>query len=347
MLGTLFENTKCILLVTDERFNIRYASSSLESTFGLQPYSILGRNAFEFVPESEREAWMNCLQESSGNKSSEIGLPGADGQQLYFEVTVTNHVANSEIRGMVVILHDITERKQKQRKLQNTNDQLDQFIFKTIHDLRAPIHSALGLIDLSSQSAPDDREKYISLIRANLQKIDSFIDEVTSFYRNDKLGVARERIDFSQLFHAEKEFLANLPGAADMKFLYEFRESSDLFSDPFRIKTILTNVLSNAIKYSDPLKAERYVRVNVSVDENACRITVTDNGRGIDQKHVDKIFDIFFRSHTTLPGTGLGLYIVKDTIMRLEGEIRVESTLGEGTTFYITIPNSIESVLQD
>jgi PAS domain S-box-containing protein len=340
LLGKLFENTKNILLVTDEKFNIRYASSSVETTFGLQPYSVLGRNAFELVRLRDREAWLACLQENRGNRSAEISLEMPGGNEMHFEVTVTNHVSNSEIRGMVVIMHDITERKLKHRKLEQTNDHLDHFIFKTIHDLRAPIHSAIGLIDLSFRSGAEEREKYISLIKSSLQKMDSFIEEVSSFYKNEKLAIVKEKINFDGLFQSEKEFLQDLPGAREINFEYDFKGSSDLFSDSLRLKTILTNILSNSIKYSDPFKDIRFIRVSVHVDASRCRIAVQDNGLGIDEQHLDKIFDIFFRSHLQVNGTGLGLYIVKDTVSRLGGEIEVESTLGVGTSFVITLPNT-------
>jgi PAS domain S-box-containing protein len=340
LLGKLFENTKSILLVTDEKFNIRYASSSVETTFGLQPYSVLGRNAFELVRLRDREAWLACLQENRGNRSAEISLEMPGGNEMHFEVTVTNHVSNSEIRGMVVIMHDITERKLKHRKLEQTNDHLDHFIFKTIHDLRAPIHSAIGLIDLSLRSGAEEREKYIALIKSSLQKMDSFIEEVSSFYKNEKLAIVKEKINFDGLFQSEKEFLQGLPGAREINFEYDFKGSSDLFSDSLRLKTILTNILSNSIKYSDPFKDIRFIRVSVQVDASRCRIAVQDNGLGIDEEHLDKIFDIFFRSHLQVNGTGLGLYIVKDTVSRLGGEIEVESTLGVGTSFVITLPNT-------
>lgn len=150
----------------DEKFNIRYASSTVETTFGLQAYSVLGRNTFEFVRESDRESWYTCLQETSGNKSSEISLVTPEGLELHFDTTVTNHVANNEIHGMVVVMHDITERKLRLKKLQKANDHLDHFIFKTIHDIRAPIHSAMGLIDLFLMSGTEEKEKYISLIKS-------------------------------------------------------------------------------------------------------------------------------------------------------------------------------------
>lgn len=131
---------------------------------------------------------------------------------------------------------------------------------------------------------------------------------MSSFYKNEKLGIVKEKINFAELFQAEKEFLQNLPGAREIKFEYHFRGSCDLVSDSLRLKSILSNILSNSIKYSDPLKDTRYIRLFVQVDVTHFRIVIQDNGLGIEEQHLDKIFDIFFRSHTQIQGTGLGLY---------------------------------------
>jgi PAS domain S-box-containing protein len=348
LFGTLFENSRSILLVTDEKFTVRYVSSSVETIFGVHAYSLLGRNAFDFVAEENRTAWRACIEESNGNKSSEIKLTSPTGKDLFFDITVTNHISNKEILGLVVIMYDITERKIKHKSLEQANHQLDHFIFKTIHDLRSPIHSALGLIDLTQNASPDELEAYIPLIKGKLLKLENFIDDVSNLYRNDKLAVASQPINFDELFQSEKEYLEHLPGCESMEFEYDFTGSSPLISDPLRLKTILTNILSNAIKYKDPAKPTQFVRISVNVTEFLCQIKIQDNGLGIDGDHVDKIFDIFFRSHAQIQGTGLGLYIVKDTIERLKGHIEVESRVGQGTIFTITIPNGADmTVNQD
>lgn len=340
LLEKLFENSTSLLLVTDENFNIRYISSSVTSSFGLEPYSVVGRNAFDFVNEDNREAWKQCLAETNFNMRSDISLVTAEGKELHFDATVTNHFSNSEIRGLVVMMYDITETKKKRKLLEKTNHHLDHFIYKTIHDLKAPVQSALSLIALGKQSDPAEREEHFSMVKSNLEKMNSFIDEVSSYYKNEKLGLVKELIDFDELFSQEKQLLQNLPGADKIVFDYSYA-GSKLVSDPMRIKTILTNILSNSIKYSDPLKPQRFVKVSAEADENSCEITIQDNGLGIRGEHQEKIFDIFFRSHPHIQGTGLGLYIVKDTVNRLGGTIQLKSEYGVGTTFVITVPNLI------
>jgi PAS domain S-box-containing protein len=341
LLKELFENPKNIVLVTDEQFIIRYASDTIESVFGVSPYSLLGKNAFDFVSEDKREAWRNCLIQKNGNVSDEISLKALHGRKVYFDVTVTNHVDHEAIHGIVIFLHDVTERKEAHQDLEDANNHLDHFIFKTTHDLRAPLHSALGLVKLAESADENDRDHYIGLIKKSLFKLDALIEEVNSFYKNDKLAVVQEQVDLEKIFKTELDYLKNLPGAEQIRFNFIYKGSSDLFSDSIRLKTIITNILSNSIKYMDPRKLEKSITLEAEVNETECTITITDNGLGIESQHLGKIFDMFYRATSQNNGTGLGLYIVKDTVDRLKGAIEVQSQAGKGTTFVIKLPNFI------
>jgi hypothetical protein len=330
-----------MLLVTDEQFSIRYISSSVLASFGVQSYSMIGRNAFDFVNESNREPWRKCLEETNCNMRSEISFVTPDGKDLHFDATITNHVSNSEIRGLVVMMFDITETKKRRTLLEKTNHHLDHFIYKTIHDLKAPVQSALSLMELTSLTNAEERERHFSMVKCNLRRMEDFIEEVSNYYKNEKMGIVTEPIQFDELVRDEIQSMQNLPGAKDIRFEYNY-SGGELLSDPLRIKTILTNILSNSIKYSDRFKDDKFIEVSVDVNESVCELIIRDNGMGIPDEYQQKIFDMFFRYHTQIHGTGLGLYIVQDSVARLGGKISVFSKLGDGTTFTVTIPNRAE-----
>ena len=105
----------------------------------------------------------------------------------------------------------------------------------------------------------------------------------------------------------------------------------------------MTNILSNAIKYSDRSKANKFIQVTATVSAEKCYVVIEDNGLGIEKQYQSRIFEMYFRAHTNLKGTGLGLYIVKDTIDRLQGSIKVESEPGQGTKFHIELPNFVKT----
>jgi signal transduction histidine kinase len=113
----------------------------------------------------------------------------------------------------------------------------------------------------------------------------------------------------------------------------------DFYSDIFRVKTIITNLVSNALKYADFSKTAPSIRLEVEVNALMCIIRIQDNGIGIESQYQSKIFDRFFRATGQSYGNGIGLFIVKDTVQRLNGSIDVSSMKDVGTTFVVEIPN--------
>ena len=112
-----------------------------------------------------------------------------------------------------------------------------------------------------------------------------------------------------------------------------------LYTDVYRLSVIINNLVSNAIKYRDANKQQSLISIEASISESNLFVVFTDNGIGISQDYINKIFDMFFRATDRSEGAGLGLYIVKETVEKLHGDIRVESKMGEGTVFTIRVPN--------
>lgn len=341
MYKELVENSDNIVIVTDPEFNIRYVSSAVEKTFELKPGNLIGKSVFDFVNPDRIQQWKECLEEQQESFTEEISLTTAHGKKSYFDIHVKNLVNRFDVQGVALQLHNITDKKKKERALKKANEQLDQMIYKTTHDLKAPVISALSLIDLAEKATADEKDHYIELVKKSLTKLDSFIEEMNDFFRNEKLALQREQIHIEQLLREEIDNLKNFSLNYGVKISVHRTGDVDFYSDKIRLKTILTNVLSNAIKYSDLKKSEPFIRIFVSINEDFCELRVVDNGIGIDPRHQERIFDLFFRATDQSQGTGLGLFIVKDTIQKLKGTIEVVSTLGEGTTFLIRIPNQI------
>lgn len=343
LLQELFESSGAVVLITDEKYNIRFSSSAVQSILGLEPITLAGKNVFEFVPVEKREQWRTCLENAGNSKRSEIQLTSATGEDLYFDVSVSNHVEHHEIHGIAIILHDITEQKRQHIQLEKENEHLDQFIYKTTHDLRSPIHSVMGVLDLMENADEKERVRYLKMARQSLHRLESVIDDVNNLYRVDKMAIANEKIDLKALLEGEISLLKNHPKAQNIEIEFTCNEEAPLFLDSIRLKTIVGNLLSNGVKYSDSRKKNSFVHIETGINEKELLITITDNGIGIAQENIGRIFDIFFRATTEESGTGLGLHIVKDTIERLNGKIEVKSQLGVGTQFKIYLPNLLFS----
>lgn len=336
----LIENSDDIFIVVDRAFKIRYISSSVLK-FDIQPIALLGQDIFDYVRVDKVNEVKECLTTSINGQSYEFGLELKKGIRTYFDVHVSYARQQDAMHGYVLKLHDITKKKTKEKDLIHTNKQLDQVIYKTTHDLKAPIMSALGLINLAEKASLEQREEYLTLIKRSLLKLNSFIEEMNNFFRNEKLALQREKISVRSLIDDEIHDVKNLYHADKIRIDVKVEEFSDFFSDLIRVKTVFTNILTNAIKYADPGKSDPFIKVTAKIGAEFCEIAVTDNGIGIDTEHLEKIFDLFHRATSMSHGTGIGLFIVKDTIERLNGEIEVQSEIGKGTTFRIHIPNQL------
>jgi PAS domain S-box-containing protein len=346
MFQELIENSNDIVIVTDREYRVRYISSSVIDVFGIEPVAVIGRNIFDYVKRDKVQPWKDCLQEASYPFVDEISVNKGEHDKVYFDVHVSNLLNHYKVQGLVLKLHDITEKKKKEKELVRSNQHLDQVIYKTTHDLKAPLMSALGLVKIAEDAPLEAKDQYIGLIKKTLLKLDAYIDEMNNFFRNEKLALQRGKIDLEGLLKEEQENLKNLAHREKVNVLFEVDNSIEWYSDPIRVKTIVTNIFSNAIKYQDLQKQNPFIKIASHINEEFCEISIEDNGIGIEPELQDKIFDLFFRATDQSHGTGLGLFIVKDTIERLKGSIEVKSRHGKGTTFVIRIPNQLHQPIE-
>ena len=346
MFQELIENSNDIVIVTDREYRVRYISSSVIDVFGIEPVAVIGRNIFDYVKRDKVQPWKDCLQEASYPFVDEISVNKGEHDKVYFDVHVSNLLNHYKVQGLVLKLHDITEKKKKEKELVRSNQHLDQVIYKTTHDLKAPLMSALGLVKIAEDAPLEAKDQYIGLIKKTLLKLDAYIDEMNNFFRNEKLALQRDKIDLEGLLREEQENLSNLAHRDKVNVLFEVDNSIEWYSDPIRVKTIVTNIFSNAIKYQDLQKQNPFIKIASHINEEFCEISIEDNGIGIEPELQDKIFDLFFRATDQSHGTGLGLFIVKDTIERLKGSIEVKSRHGKGTTFFIRIPNQLHQPIE-
>jgi signal transduction histidine kinase len=244
-----------------------------------------------------------------------------------------------EINGCVVYLHNVTERKLAQQKLMEVNFELDSFVYKASHDMRAPLLSLLGLIDITKRDYPADTLHYLELMRKSVLRLDKFIVELTQYSRNERSESETEKVNFEEIINETIANYQHLPTMDKIHVNLHLNYQIPVYSDVFRLKIILNNLISNAIKYADTNKEHSYLRVEVSSDKKEFILKIEDNGIGIMEEHTDKIFDMFFRATQKSEGSGLGLYIVKKVVEKMSGTIEMKTTFKQNTAFKVTMPN--------
>ena len=227
-------------------------------------------------------------------------------------------------------------------ELKERNFELDQFVYRTSHDLRSPLATILGLINLIKlEKIPKVIKEYISLAENRVLKLDNFLQLLINYLRNTRLEVAYEPINFDLLIKECLQDLEYVKGFDHISIKWQIADQGQLWSDSLRLKIIFQNLISNAIKYQYPYSKESYLQISLNTLPDKCELIFKDNGVGMKQEHLQKITNMFFRASENSDGSGLGMYIVKQAIERLQGTITIESPNERGMITSITIPNHI------
>lgn len=247
----------------------------------------------------------------------------------------------------VSIINDISSRKAAEKQLREQNEELkkinkelDQFVYSAAHDLRSPLTALMGLVNIiRKEENPALRNTYLELQERSLGKLDHFIQDIVHHSKNARLEVLKAPIDLKTVFEEVFEQYHYLPQAPDIETLVTIDQKETFISDPSRLSVILNSLISNAFRYFDINKDRPLIEVKASVKDGTAHIVISDNGQGIKRDHLQSIFEMFYRANPRTTGSGLGLYITKEAVHKLGGEITVDSEFGHGTTFYLTLPS--------
>jgi PAS domain S-box-containing protein len=256
--------------------------------------------------------------------------------------------ANGNIEVVVGSIIDITERKSAELLMANqnewlkkTNQELDRLVHNASHDLRSPLSSVLGLLTIAEHAGSrDEIYAYHGMIRERVRKLDNFVTEVLAYSRNSNHEVVKVSVALPELINEIVDELKYADDRVSIDISPAVSSNHTVITDHTRLKTVLRNLIGNSIKYCDPRKDERYIRVSTLLDSDTCTITVHDNGIGIAAEHRDKVFEMFYRATENSSGSGLGLFITKEIVEKLGGTIGIISTPRVGTTVFVKLPAS-------
>jgi PAS domain S-box-containing protein len=356
---SLFDNTpQCMLVVDLKSEKIINANKSAVALFKYSIDDLFKMGPRELSPEWQPDGIASDIQIRAdiekllkGVKvSKEWMYNDAHGAEIQAELSI---ILLSEIDKSQVIVNiiDVTEKNRIKEKLKSqldelkkTNSELDRFVYSASHDLRSPLKSMLGLSKMIIDDiSPDNRNQLeqMGMMQSSIVKLDNFIEDILDYSRNARKEVAKKAIDFSQTIGEVRNNLAHMDGADSIELKLEINQKMEFISDKARLSMIFSNVISNAIKYKDNSKENAFIAINVDCSNDFATISIEDNGIGIDEKNLGRIFDMFYRATKLSTGSGLGLYIAKEAIEKINGTMKIESELTQGTKFSITIPNQL------
>ncbi|HCM76324.1 MAG TPA: hypothetical protein DIS90_08070 [Cytophagales bacterium] len=338
----LFNNAPLAVVMLDANGIVMNVNRGFQEMFGFSLGELQGGVLEKFIvpPGLEDEGSdLNSLISSYNVAKIETVRKSKDNQLLSVIIYGVPVRLEDKTIGIFGLYVDITERKKVEEELKVRNSELDNFVYKVSHDLRAPLSSILGLVNLAKMPNNNDSlDQYIEIVGRKALQLDHFIGDVLSHSKNLKMEIKLCEIDFNQIINDSFSDLTYLSGAelVSKKILIS---GIEFYSDLWRIKEIFRNLISNSIKYRNDKTSQVDISINIQVDTKCATITFSDNGIGIDEDKVNNIFEMFYRASEVSTGSGLGLYIVKNAVEKLKGTIEVESAPNKGTTFTIMIPN--------
>ncbi|MCZ6692610.1 MAG: PAS domain S-box protein [Bacteroidetes bacterium] len=249
-------------------------------------------------------------------------------------------IYSNKLEGRVWSFRDITKRTKAEQELKNINQELELFMYKTSHNFKGPAASIRGLIDVALQETKDpNAHNYLELIEKSTVGLEKTLDSLLEVIRVKQGKINLKKIDFNKILEEVVDSLKYLPGFSEVKFKSVIPNKSNFYSDRTLLVSIFQNLIENAVKYRD-LKKKSLVKISVEEDEKTgVKIQVEDNGLGIRSDVEGEIFNMFFRANEFSKGIGLGLYLVKNSVEKLNGSIRVRSKEGKGTNFSLYLPN--------
>lgn len=274
------------------------------------------------------------------------------GEELvHLEIKTFPIYQDGVVRGASIFSSDVTERINAQNRLENQNDmlkkvnqELDSFVYSASHDLKAPLASVLGLINISRiEKDEQEKQNYYNMMETSVKRLDQFIMDIIDYSRNARTNPEATKVDLKSILDNVFEDLRYIYEKDRVKVNINIDQINDLYTDPTRLRVIIRNILSNALKYGCPDPENNVIDIDASIGEKSLLLTIADHGPGINEEYQPHLFDMFYRASETTSGTGLGLYIVKETVAKLNGQITLKSKIKEGTSFTIEIPNEAKS----
>ena len=352
----LLESATDAMIIIDREGRVILANPVIERLFGYPRQELIGKSMEILLPERFRQTHHFHLtnyftQPHARTMGAGMELLGQRQDGSEFPVDVSLSPLKTE-QGLLVMatMHDITRRKQAEeqrdrllRELESANEELKNFGYVVSHDLKAPLRAIGSLADwLSTDYADkfdDEGREHMRLLISRVHRMDGLIDGILKYSR---VGRVKETIAAVELNKLAREVIDLLAPPENITVHIE-NSLPTIMAEPTRIQQVFQNLISNAIKYMDKPKGE--IRIACVAEGKHWKFSIADNGPGIDRQHFEKIFQLFqtLAPRDRVESTGVGLALVKKIVEMYGGRVWLESTVGQGSTFFFTLPHMAAS----
>jgi PAS domain S-box-containing protein len=350
LLRAVVESSPSGLVMVDASGTIVLVNRETERLFGYERTELLGRSIEVLVPTRFRDIHACYRDEFADHPQTRPMGAGRDlfgvrkgGAEIPIEIGLSP-VETDQGAFVLATIVDISRRKHAEEELRRSNEELERFAYVASHDLQEPLRTITSYLQLLSRRYRErlegDAVEFIDFAVGGAIRMQRLIEDLLAFSRAGTRGREAVPIDANL---ALRRVLDGLRAAIDESgALVTHDLLPHVLGDPGQFEQLLANLVGNALKFR--AVAAPQVHVGARRDGRYWQFSVRDNGIGIDQAYFDRIFVIFQRLHAPdeYPGTGVGLAICKKIVERHGGKIWLQSSTGEGSTFYFTVPGAPE-----
>jgi PAS domain S-box-containing protein len=338
---TMFINDSllCIYFIDPDTKKISFSNSAFAQLLDYSPEEMKSLQIYDIIdhPKNDVDAIIEEVIRAGKINNGESKWRKKNGQIIHVLLS-SFYVNRNGKKTVIVAAQDVSERKKAEEALKVTNQELETFIYRASHDLRGPLASIIGLANLSKMEITDELAlKYLDMIGTGTEKLDYTLTELVKAMEIRNIKDFNNEIDFETLLKEALLKFEFFPGYSRLKIKTDVSIKKPFVTNRIILETILQNLIENSIKYQNYNSTESFLKIRVSDHKDGITIVVEDNGIGIEKSIQSRIFEMYFRGSSELKGSGLGLYLVKKGIEKLNGRIDLNSNKGEGAIFIINL----------
>jgi signal transduction histidine kinase len=326
--------------LTDNRTDYIVALQAFKPDVILSDHSLPSFTSEEALPLARAMCKRSAFILVTGTVSEEFAVKilkaGADDYVLKSSLTrLSSAIVNAHAKKSVEL-----ENEQHMKKLTEVNNELKTFIYRASHDLRGPLSSMKGLINVAKiETKPLEMTKLIGLMDTSAEKLDRIVVDLIETLGIRDRKIRQDEVDLESMVNELLNAYHQLISAGSLRISVEKDLASTFSSDGSILKMILKRVIDNAVRFHNYAVPGSYITIRLKTNAAGAVISVADNGTGIKEELQEKVFDMFYRANSDSAGSGLGLYLAKIGTEKLGGHIILKSVEHLGTTVEISIPS--------
>lgn len=341
---SIYNGISEILIVLDDKTQIQKTNKVVEKTLLYNESELLNQSIGKLIHKTDFDIVRDCIRNTYQQKKlHETAFNFITKENKLIPVSCSFsplYNVEGKSNGILLVAKNISSLISAKKQLQDKNDELTLFIYKASHDLKSPVSSIKGVMALLNESQNMEEVKMFSkAVDSSINQLNTIINDLLVLGRITYGELEYVQVNFKQLINEILKSIEFADGFQDINFKIEIdNNAQSCATEKGLLTTIVFNLIDNAIKYRENRVEPSYINIHVSLQDKGILLKIIDNGIGIANSQQANVFKMFYRATSASKGSGLGLYIVKTSVLKLGGTISLESIIGKGTTFRLYLP---------